>query len=243
MAHLTTTWGRQWYSDSEGAGACLLFLHGSGCDSADWDATLAHLGPGFRTVTMDFRGHGRSDAPATPFGLPDLAGDVLALLDALGIERATLVGHSLGGMVAVEAASRSGRVAGLVLLEGWTRLAAASAFEGERFYGGLDAAAVRRIRAKAARTTQRFDPAVWNGFWASVERFDGLPFLRSARIPVVEAYGALGRTAAAVERLLVPNRPTLSWVWVPEAGHYLPHERPDAVARLCAEAGRRAAAG
>jgi pimeloyl-ACP methyl ester carboxylesterase len=222
------------YSDTGGSGPALLLLHGTGCDSADWDAAAGCLPVGLRVIRMDFRGHGASEVPRGPFVLADLASDALALLGHLGPERAIVVGHSLGGMAALDAAARSSRIAALVLLEGWTRLTAAGAFSGDRYYGRLPEAAIREIERKASETRLRFDRATWQHFWTSVERFDGLPYLRGARIPIAEAYGAMGRTESSERTLLVPESPNIELIWIADAGHFLPHERPGEVAAICA---------
>ena len=158
---------------------------------------------------------------------------VAALLRHCGVREAILVGHSLGGMVAMDVAARSHWVKGLLLLEGWTSLAAAGAFAGERFYGQLDAAAIIQIKANAKSTRERFAPAIWEAFWDSVKAFDAASYLRAASIPIMEVYGALGCYEATKSQLLVPPNPCISWHWVEGAGHYLPHERPGEVAKLC----------
>lgn len=242
MPHVIREWGRMGYTDAGGTGSPLLFLHGTGCDSRDWEAVLNVLPAGLRTVRVDFRAHGDSDTPTHAFTLRNLADDVLALVEHLGLRDLILVGHSLGGMVAMDAAPRRADIAGLVLLEGWTSLnAAAEAFAGPRFYGTLDAASIRLIQSKAEATRQRVNPANWQRFWSSVQAFDGLSFLRSARIPVFEVYGAMGRKADSERLLRIPQRPEIRWRWIAEAGHYLPHERPTAVAAVCLEACESAA--
>ncbi len=237
---LSLPWGRLAYSDSGGQATPLIFLHGTGCDSADWRGVLAALPPGSRQICLDFRGHGASSVPAAPFTLGNLAEDVLALAGHLRLARCLLVGHSLGGMVALQAArqvaARSAQVAGLILLEGWTSLSAAQAFEGERFYGRLDPFAIARIRAKWERTVDSFPPAVWQVFWHTVETFDAWDTLQSARIPIWEVYGGLGRAEQTQTRLQVPANPCICWRWLAGAGHYLPHERPGEVAEICAAA-------
>ena len=236
MQHVATDWGRMGYSDSGGAGVPLVFLHGTGCDSADWDATNAALPHGLRIVRVDFRGHGQSAVPRTRFTLRDLADDVLLLAKHVGFDRMVLVGHSLGGMVALDTAARSSQVAGIVLLEGWTILAAAEAFPRARFYGGLPAQAVQRIQAKDRATRTRFNPVIWEHFWNSVDRFDGGPHLENAAIPVWEVYGELGRTDSTLGELHIPQKPNIRLRWIADAGHYLPHESPAEVAAICVEA-------
>src|SRR6185503_12010181 len=80
-----------------------------------YEPVLDHL-PGIRAISVSQRGHGESDKPATGYGVEDFAADVVPLLDALGIERAVLVGHSGSCLVARRVAlDHPDRVAGLVL--------------------------------------------------------------------------------------------------------------------------------
>lgn len=84
--------------DHGGEGPPLLLLHGAGRTLADWVSVAPLLARRHRVVAMDLRAHGRS-APG-PWTFPLVLGDVEAVLRALGMPDATLVGHSLGGMVA-----------------------------------------------------------------------------------------------------------------------------------------------
>lgn len=76
----------------------LLFCNSLGTDLHMWDAQAAVLSRHFRVLRYDRRGHGRSSAPPPPYSLADLGGDVLALLDARGIERVHFCGLSIGGL-------------------------------------------------------------------------------------------------------------------------------------------------
>jgi pimeloyl-ACP methyl ester carboxylesterase len=238
---MKTPWGDLAFEDNAAAGTPLVLLHGTGCDSEDWLGVLDCLPPEQRVVTIDFRGHGRSGVPARAFTIDDLASDVLDVLSRLSISRAVLAGHSLGGMVALAVARRSPAAASLVLLEGWTSLAAASqAFGPGRFYGGLSSRQIDLIRAKDSRTRERFDPGVWKAFWESVSRFDAWEYLQAARIPVLEVHGSLGRKETAPSLLRVPANPCIEWLWIEGAGHYLPHECPSETARACLRGVERA---
>jgi 3-oxoadipate enol-lactonase len=77
-----------------------LVLGGSlGATLAMWDAQVPALTRTHRVIRFDHRGHGRSPLPPGPYAMDDLGGDVVALLDRLGLQRVTYVGLSLGGMV------------------------------------------------------------------------------------------------------------------------------------------------
>ncbi|MGY1724419.1 alpha/beta fold hydrolase [Blastococcus sp. SYSU DS0533] len=106
------------YTVAGPADAPLVVLSNSlGATRAMWDPQVAPLAERFRVVTYDGRGHGESPAPAGPYGLDDLVDDVLAVMDALGAERAHVAGVSLGGMVGMRMAARDpARVAGLAVL-------------------------------------------------------------------------------------------------------------------------------
>ncbi|SEG92225.1 Pimeloyl-ACP methyl ester carboxylesterase [Nonomuraea solani] len=98
-----------------GTGDVVVLLHSSVGDRRMWDPQWqALLDAGYRVMRCDFRGYGETPAPLQPNNDAD---DVLALLDEVGIERATVVGSSYGGRVALELAARwPGRVDALVLL-------------------------------------------------------------------------------------------------------------------------------
>lgn len=73
----------------------VVFTHGATVDHHEWDATLPLVGERFRVLAWDVRGHGRSRPAALSF--PAAQADLLAILGALGVDRATFVGHSMGG--------------------------------------------------------------------------------------------------------------------------------------------------
>lgn len=87
-----------------GEGPAVLFLHGWGTSRHVWEGQLADLAADFRIVTYDARGCGDSDRPVSGYTIAQSALDALAIADALGIERFSLVGSSLGGNAALEAA-------------------------------------------------------------------------------------------------------------------------------------------
>ena len=78
----------------------LVLIQGMGLDRQGWGPVLRRLRRHFRLVLVDNRGFGRSDRPTGSFGVADMAGDVVAVLDAAGIGQAHVLGASLGGMAA-----------------------------------------------------------------------------------------------------------------------------------------------
>lgn len=97
-------------------GPPVLLLHGYSDSSHSFALLRPHL-PDVRAISVDLRGHGQSDKPAGNYAPALLAEDIRMLLDALGIAAATVVGHSLGSLVAQHlAAAHPARVSGLVLI-------------------------------------------------------------------------------------------------------------------------------
>ena len=80
----------------------LLLLHGIGDSSDSWLPVLDDLGADFRVLAPDLLGHGRSDKPRADYSVGGFANGMRDLLEVLGIERVTVVGHSLGGGVAAQ---------------------------------------------------------------------------------------------------------------------------------------------
>ncbi|MFN3340791.1 MAG: alpha/beta fold hydrolase, partial [Dietzia sp.] len=88
-------------SGPQSADAPAVVLLGSlGSDRSMWDAQVRDLARDHTVLAVDHRGHGGSDVVPGPCTIADLGGDVLALLDALGVDRFHVVGLSLGGAVA-----------------------------------------------------------------------------------------------------------------------------------------------
>jgi 3-oxoadipate enol-lactonase len=121
--------GIAYRSDGNPNGPPIVLLHSAGCDLRMWDPHVPAFGERFRVVRPDARGHGGSDAPPPPYTVDRFGADVVALLDALGIERTHIVGASLGGLVAlwiavhhpgrVERAVFSGTAARIGTAEAW----------------------------------------------------------------------------------------------------------------------------
>jgi len=90
------------YYEEHGSGQPLVFIHGLGSSTQDWEFQVPEFSKSYRVITFDLRGHGRSDKPAGPYHIPMLAVDLAGLFRALSIPSAHLVGLSLGGAVAFQ---------------------------------------------------------------------------------------------------------------------------------------------
>jgi len=105
-----------WRLDGAADKPALVLLTSIGTDLSLYDPVVPLLTPDFRVLRIDTRGHGASDAPAGDYSLGLLADDVLAVMDAAGIAKATICGTSLGGMIAMALAPKAPeRVEALVL--------------------------------------------------------------------------------------------------------------------------------
>jgi 3-oxoadipate enol-lactonase len=94
------------YYDQRGEGADLVLIMGLGAHSGAWLLNAPALAKHFRVTAFDNRGAGRTAAPDEPYSMAQMAADTAGLMAALGIEKAHVVGASMGGMVAQELAIR-----------------------------------------------------------------------------------------------------------------------------------------
>jgi 2-succinyl-6-hydroxy-2,4-cyclohexadiene-1-carboxylate synthase len=95
--------GLQYYLEDSGEGPALLLLHGFTGSGSNWNHLLPALTPHFRVITLDLPGHGSTEAPPDPqpYNIENSAADIAAILDSLKIERAVILGYSMGGRVAL----------------------------------------------------------------------------------------------------------------------------------------------
>jgi 3-oxoadipate enol-lactonase len=100
------------YYEISGQGQPILFIHGLGSSTRDWELQVAFFSDRYQVITFDVRGHGRSDKPPGPYGVPLFATDTVELIKTLGIATAStrggapvhVVGISMGGMIAFQLA-------------------------------------------------------------------------------------------------------------------------------------------
>lgn len=167
-----------------------------------WDAQIEALSERFRVVRYDTRGHGGSPVPQGPYDIDDLADDVVALLDRLGVERAHFVGLSLGGMTGMHLAARNPeRVDRLVVLCTGAHLTPASAWR-ER----ADTVRAEGTEAVAAAVVQR---------WFTAPYLEANPDQRAAAESVVAATPAEGYASCCEVIAAMDLRAELSSITAP----------------------------
>lgn len=114
---IKSSFGSIYYEDSGEGGLPVVFVHSFGGSTLHWEAQVNHLKKSRRVITLDLRGHGRSDAPnKMEYAIDSLATDIAAVVDSLNINRFVLVGHSMGGAAVIAyAGAHPQRIAGLLL--------------------------------------------------------------------------------------------------------------------------------
>jgi pimeloyl-ACP methyl ester carboxylesterase len=241
-----------------GAGPPVVLLHGFACGKRMWFHQIRALRNRFRVISYDQRGHGQTDAPsvATEYSAAHLARDLVGVLDALKIERAAIVGFSLGGGSALAlAASKPERVSRLVLadvgagaddpvkIESMARQWGALIAQGK-----IDELVCEMLRSElfkvyARRNTRRRD------HMAALIRatpIDGLRFtlsevlakrkslfrmtepLKSVHLPTLVLVGEYDYVCSKAARLLAQTVPNASMKIIKGSGHMSPLEQPAA---------------
>ena len=272
MPHATVN-GTQLYYERAGAGAPpLVFVHGFGCAHEDWQPQVEAFGARHMVISCDLRGHGASPGEPASCNIETYGADVAALLRALNLSGAVLVGHSMGTRVVLQAClDAPDRVAGLVLVDGSFQAAAGDRAEADvrraiasagyaAWVGGLfeqmffaPGATAARIRARA----ERLPEAVGAALFPSMVRWDARNMaaaLGRVGVPLL----VMQSTMITPERKRVPLAPGATTPWlemvrsrapqaqievVPGVAHFTMIEAPQAVNRLLADFVARAVPG
>jgi pimeloyl-ACP methyl ester carboxylesterase len=230
------------YEPIEPAVPPLVLLHGIGSRAVSWWPVVDALASRFHLYAPDLRGHGGSAKPANGYLLPDYAADLAAFLDALGLERPRLLGHSLGGLVALRwAVDHPDRAAAIALedtslsggarvapaFDGWLALSRLSIEEAAAYYAREHpdwSPADRRRRAESITSTA---PGVFEELRDEALRPnppDRLAGLEAIRSPVLLVHGDLaagGMVVPAEADRFVEIVGRARSVRIPGAGHNL----------------------
>jgi len=180
MRHLLLPDGRNFAWRESGSGSPLILIHGWGSSSAIFNELMAQL-PAQHTLAPDLPGYGAS-TPAAKVDLPALADDFISWFNAQELETVTLLGWSLGGMLAQELASRfPQRITRLILVATTPRFVTAPDWQ-----HGLTDTTVRAL----ARDFRRAPVPTLESFWRL--QFQGNETIPSPLLPEVEPATALG---------------------------------------------------
>jgi 3-oxoadipate enol-lactonase len=229
----------------------LVLSNSLGTDLGMWDGQLPSLAGHLRLLRYDQRGHGRSPAPPGPYTIPELAGDVLGLLDRLGLERVSFCGVSLGGMtgmwLAVHAPERVERLAlcctsaYLPPREMWTERAATVRAQGigavveaqlERWFTPEAAELRPEAVERSRRTLLDTPPEGYAGCCEAIASHDLRAELGSIRAPTLVLAGdADFATPPEHGRLIAERLGGTQLVVMERARHLVAVERPEEFAR------------
>lgn len=251
------------HATREGKGPPLLLLHGFTGSTESWAPLREAIVERFTTIAVDLPGHGRSTSPADParYALPRLVEDLSSVLDALGLERTSLLGYSLGGRAALRfALARPERVAALVIESASPGIAkpaeraarvVADAARADRIeregitafvddwerlplwtsQAALPLEARSRLRAQRLGNDRRGLANSLRGAGAGLD-VPVLGPLGALQVPTLLVAGALDGQYAELARHMARAIPGARLAIVPDAGHAVHLERPDEFAAL-----------
>lgn len=245
--------------DVRGDGPAILFIHGYPLDRTIWQHQVGAL-TGWKRIAPDLRGFGLSDSPDLGYSIATYADDLAALLDTLGIDRAVICGHSLGGYVAFELARRyRDRIRALVLLG--TRADAdsaetrksrdaamalakeqgAAAIAAQMLSGLLAPGALQALPEVAARIRSTMESTPVSGILGALgamrDRPDSTPLLPSlSEVPTLVVVGDQDQlTPPPLSRKIAESVPGAVLSSIANAGHLPAVEQPIATTRVLAE--------
>ena len=244
--HLPTGVRLHYAEQGDRAAHPLILLHGYSDSWFSYSGVLTGLARNHHVYALDQRGHGDSDRPVTGYSMADLAADVIAFMDVKGIERATIVGHSMGSFVAQQVvAAAPERVARLVLVAsttaprnvvGLSDLARAvdslvdpvpPEFAREFQVSTIYRPVPNEFLDEAVAVSLKMPARVWREIMAGMLATDPVASLGRSGIPTLILWGARdsGFPWSEQEALLAAI-PGAELKVYPETGHALHWERP-----------------
>ncbi|MBZ4422432.1 alpha/beta hydrolase [Myxococcus sp. RHST-1-4] len=232
--------------DGGKGGLPVVFVHSSCGNTTHWAAQFVHLRRSRRAVALDLRGHGKSAPPADgDISVEDFARDIEAVVDALGLQRFVLVGHSMGGAVcAAYAGLHPDRVAGLFLLDpasdgrsipaeqaaGFMQVLATDAWSAviEEYWTPMLAPSRPEVRERVLSQMRATSQAGARAGLGALLTFDPVAALRRYPGPRLSVITAFNEEPGSYQRLV----PELPFRKVEGTGHWVQLDAPDTVNAL-----------
>ena len=230
----------RFYASGDPNGKAVIFLHDYADSWFSWSAILAQISATIHAIAPDLRGHGESDKPESGYSISDFADDVIALMDSIKLEKAALVGHSMGSLVAQEVAIKHpDRVEKLVLIGSATTLqnegiiglndavqrlddispAFIEEFQRRTVAGEVPEAFMKRIISES----QNVPLHVWKQALSQMLTIENIERLSAINVPTLVLYGANDNIFPQSEQELMQSKLSqVTFKAYPAVGH-APH--------------------
>lgn len=244
MPFIETARGPIWYAEHQKNGATtILLIHGAGVDHLDWPAPLRRF-EGHRVIALDLPGHGRSGGVARD-NIADYSADVVSLMDALYIDQAILIGHSMGGAITQHLAYHNPkRVAAMVLICTGSKLTVNPLIiEGIvkdtektvdlivkwQWAKHID----ENTRALSKQRLLNIAPHIIQGDYIACNRFDMSAQLKDIQAPTLVICGSADKmTPPRLGEILAQNIPNSELITITDGGHMVMLEQPTIIAEI-----------
>jgi pimeloyl-ACP methyl ester carboxylesterase len=225
----------------------MVFVHGWSCDHRYFAPQVDHFSRGHRTIAVDLRGHGASDAPQQEYTMSGFADDVAWLCRELRVEKPVVVGHSMGAVIALQLAAQHPDVpSAIVMIDGGTRTMVPPPPGGdpllplaEVMRHADDLSPVRDVIDTMFLPTDDPERRAWitevmlasprhviASAWEQLRKVDGASAARACKVPVLYVNASIWRPEFELFKALCPQ---LMLGQTVGAGHFNMLEVPDQV--------------
>ncbi len=241
------------YNDQGSGDTALVFVHGWSCDKSYWENQIPAFSDRYRVVTLDYGGHGNSGSNRENFTIASFGNDVVAVVEKLHLDPVILIGHSMGGVVIVDAASKiPDRVLALVGVDTYIQFSDTTftsamfksytapfyqdfrgrtkSFVRDMFAANADTTLVNRIAKDMASADSIVAMQAFESMFGFGEEIENK--LLEMKIPVYAVNADLWPTNEAYNRNIVPD---FSVKYMKGYGHFIMLENTELFNRLLQE--------
>jgi pimeloyl-ACP methyl ester carboxylesterase len=224
----------------------LIFIHGWSCDGRYWQKQIPVFANEYKVITVDLAGHGHSSLDRSNFSMLSFANDVKAIIVKENIDRAILIGHSMGGSVIAEAARlMPGKVVGIVGVDTWQNVAkrtpqsiidemvkpfdadfksAAKNFVSAMFPKGTDQQLINWAQEDMSSAPKEIALSAFRNYLGQYVNGEAATIFKDITIPVVSINARLWPTAPEENRKHIKN---YQLFYIEETGHFPMLEKPE----------------